>query len=324
MSDLEKYVDKAMFPAAPMKSKVPEAHLLWATPDPLGAMAACVRMYMGKPTFSLSEITDDERKFAFDRTMETKLQTPFEAVQFHFFVEGVNRSQSHQAVRQRMATFAQESMRFAVKDGDLMEETSRPPSLDDPTLSQSQRNDRQDLWEEGIRSAERIYKALIADGMPAEDARDIMPHAVLTRYNYMVDLRNIMAEAGKRLCTQAQFHWRKEFLSIREQVKNYVPDFSWALNVEENYLLGDYEENFRWQWELIADSPIFSPVCYQIGECGFKAEGLDRGCTIRDRVEAFHKAGVLPEKWSEDRGLGYVIPIHPAEWLEDEKAGFIK
>jgi thymidylate synthase ThyX len=48
--------------------------------------------------------------------LQDALKAPLEAIDFHFMVEGVTRAHTHQEVRQRTAVFAQESMRFAVKD----------------------------------------------------------------------------------------------------------------------------------------------------------------------------------------------------------------
>jgi thymidylate synthase ThyX len=336
MSEIEKYVDKAMYPAAPMAQKEPTAHLLWMTPDPLGAVAAACRMYKGIPTYSLADITDEERRDYWYQVQQTELQAPLEFIKLHVFFEGVDRALTHQAVRQRTAVYAQESLRFAVKDGQLLEETSRPPSLDDPTRSQSIRNDLEDIWNETICQIESGYRSLIANGMPAEDARGLLPTAILTRYNYATDLRNLAAEAGKRLCTQAQFHWRQAFMSLREAIRNYEahyvakkipwnePDATPLLDVST---YGDY----RWQFELIADSNLFAPVCYQIGKCGFKAE-FDRGCTIRSRVDAFEQTGTSSEYWEshEDDYPYIVLPngdlldeIRREEWLTDPKAGWV-
>lgn len=325
MSDIERYSDKAMFPAVPMASNEPKVVLLNMTPDPLGSVAAFARMYQGKPTLSLADISDDERRYYWGEVQKTELNTPLEAIDMHWFIEGVDRAFTHQLVRQRTAVYAQESLRFAVKDGSLADETSRPPSLNDPSLSYSRRNDRADLWFQGLDTIERVYKALIADGMPAEDARGILPQAILTRVNYKTNLRNFAAEAGKRLCTQAQFHWRSVFLQMREAVRTYTPDWP----PESFYVAAEsWERSRRWQFELIADSNIFAPVCYQIGHCGFKAE-FDRGCTIRDRVDANERQGRSSEMWGVDyypqHGEEAAIPrIQREEWAQNPKAGWVQ
>ena len=322
---IERYADKAMFPAAEMASTSPQAHLLWMTPDPLGAVAAAVRMYKGKPTYSLADITDEERRDCWEQSQLTELKAPHEFVKLHFFIEGVPRDLTHQMVRQRTAVYAQESLRFAVKE-DLP--TARPPSLADPSRSISIRNDLNDIWDEALMDIQEAYAKLIANGVPAEDARGLLPGATLTRLNYCTDLRNFASEAGKRLCTQAQFHWRQTFLSMREAVRRYglAPG---EPGTERCWGEGEfcYEHNVpHWQFQLIADSNIFSPVCYQIGKCGFKAE-FDRGCTIRARVDNFESMGISSTHWENfslpDQEGVQLQPIRRAEWLEDPKAGWV-
>lgn len=322
MSEIEKYADKAMYPAAEMQETEPTAHVLWMTPDPLGAIAAACRMYKGIPTYSLADITDEERRDYWKQVQKTELQAPLEFVKIHVFWEGVDRAQTHQAVRQRTAVYAQESLRFAVKE-DLGASCSRPPSLSDPSLSHSQRNDLNDTWDRALVAVQEAYEALIANGVPAEDARGLLPHAVLTRYNYCTDLRNLAAEAGRRLCTQAQFHWRQAWLSLKEQVRTHgtsmveVPEFGTSIPA----LIPAESSPNAWQFQLISESQFFKPVCYQLGHCGFKAE-FDRGCTIRTRVDALETRGVPSNRWDDPRYVGKLV-IDDQEWQADPKAAWV-
>lgn len=303
-TDIQKpYVDKAMFQAAPIKERTPQVHLLWMTPDPLGAIAAACRMYEGKPTYSLADITDEERGHYWKQARATHLKAPLEFVKFHFFIEGVDRALTHQMVRQRTAVYAQESMRFAVKDS-MVSETSLPPSLigtipfHDQTESRESSNmdqqQKRDVWDQTLETVQEAYDWLIERGMPAEDARGLLPHATLTRLNYSTDLRALLDHAGNRLCTQAQFHWRALFVGMITAIRDYPVDQGWE---------GPYED-FVWQWDVLSE--VFRPVCYEHGRCPFQAD-FDRGCTIRERA---------------DRGA--FDEIDPSEWLLDPKAGFVK
>lgn len=306
---LQKYVDQSMFEAVPMKSIEPKVHLLWMTDDPLGAVAAACRMYKGIPTYNLNEVTDAERADYLLQVQATHLKAPLEFVKLHFFIEGVDRAFTHQVVRQRTAVFAQESLRFAVK-ANLAKETPYPPSFMSID-SQSRKNDMEDLWDATVSKIEDAYNVMIANGIPAEDARGLMPHAVATRLHFCTDLRNLSDHSGNRLCTQAQFHWRSVFLQIVEQIRNY----------------GDrhqgYELSGGWQFEALADSPLFAPVCYQLGHCPFKAD-FDRGCTIRQRVDRNAEIGVPSSAWdrSHPDKLGTIEPIRTVEWAGDPKAAF--
>jgi flavin-dependent thymidylate synthase len=318
MTNIEKWADQAMFKAAPMEGGrdkrgniIPQVHLLWMTPDPLGAVAAMCRMYEGKPTYNLSDITDEERNHYWLQVQKTHLRAPLESVKLHFFIEGVTRSFTHQMVRQRTAVYAQESMRFAVKEN-MAEEISLPPSIaalkeDDP---------KRVKWDKAVIAISEAYNSLISAGIPAEDARGLAPHAITTRINYVTDLRNLSDHAGNRLCTQAQFEWRIVFLGIVNAIRNYVPNhvsYAWA-------------NDNRWQFDTIASSDLFRPVCYQLNRCPFQAS-FDRSCTIRRRVEFFAQHGRPSSEWDKpyradygSEGYENISGIDPAEWLLDPAA----
>ncbi len=298
--ELQRWADKAMFEAAEMPKDhrgrvTPRVTLLWATPDPLGAIAAACRMYEGKPTYNLAIISDEERRHYWEQVKHTHLKAPYEFVKLHFFVEGVTRAFTHQMVRQRTAVYAQESMRFAVKEN-MADEAALPPSIpNDPD------DERYRAWRATMDHIQGAYDWLVNNGVPAEDARGLLPHATTTRLNYATDLRALLDHAGNRLCTQAQFEWRIVFSQIVHAIRTHSTYYRSANTTGE-------ETQAHWQWRLITDDEegLFRPVCYQLGHCPFTAD-FDRGCTIRDRVQE--------GKWEE---------INPAEWLLDPTAGQVR
>ncbi len=314
-TEIQKYADQAMFQAAPIDEDakdstgniIPKVHLLWMTPDPLGAIAAMSRMYIGTPTYDLADITDEERVRFFEDMQNTHLKAPLEAVKLHFFIEGVTRSFTHQMVRQRTAAYAQESLRFAVKDN-MKNEIAKPPSVaqlpeDDP---------RRVVWDKIVDDIDEGYNQLIGAGVPAEDARGLLPHAITTRLNYVTDLRALADHAGNRLCTQAQFEWRYVFLGIVDAIRNYNPykHLRFVTQIDEDRVFSDPS----WQFHRLADSGLFRPICYQLGKCPVKAS-FDRGCTIRERVDMHEKSGTPSSEWGD---------INPAEWMADPKAAWVK
>jgi flavin-dependent thymidylate synthase len=261
---------------------------------------------------------------------KTLLKAPLEAINVHFMVEGVTRSFTHQMVRQRTAVFAQESLRFSVID-DVTTKVALPPSLAgtrEPTPEEivefgttgdvhgmTQRQKWRIIWDAAMLSVDEAYNLLVNDGMPAEDARGLLPHAVTTRLNYHTDLRNLISHAGNRLCTQAQFEWRMVWVRLLEQMSAYCTSDTCRFNKT-------HERCDNWQWKEIAS--IFRPVCYLTGKCEFGAE-FDRKCSIRSRVQANAAIGRSSSEWSEPiadpQGFGNLIePIHPAEWLLDAGA----
>lgn len=277
--------------------------LLNATPDPLGSIAALCKQYKGEVVRSLSEVTDAERREYLEDLGKTVLNGPLESVQFHFQIEGVTRSITHQMVRSRASFFAQESLRFAVPEGDWAQEIPLPPYL-----SRTKGNSvalgaeehpvdyARNMWDEHMRNAARTYQGLIDCGMPAEEARGVLPHDMPTRIHWVLDLRTLLAEAGKRTCTQAQFPWRMIFAGIARELRNYRAD---QTSYADDGLVVSAPD--AWQFSAIADR--LRPVCFQTGSCGFMAK-FDRSCSIRERVDAFGKFDVPPEKWGEDYRTG--------------------
>jgi flavin-dependent thymidylate synthase len=313
--EIVKWADKAQYEAAPILKEAsgiikPVVKLLWATPDPLGAIAAVCKMYKGEPVYDLAEVTDEERRFYWEDSFKSHLRAPHEFVQFHFFVEAVDRSFTHQAVRQRTATFAQESLRFAVKEN-LVNETVMPPSV-------AKDENAQKLWDMTLRSIEEAYTSLVNAGIPAEDARGLLPHAVATRLHWRTNLNDLLSHAGNRLCTQAQFHWRHVMLGVMQSIREYKGVVAGAERSDP--LIAT-----QWQFELLGQPHprTFAPICYHTGKCEFKAI-FDRGCTIRDRVDANEDIGRSSEHWGVNyhrKSTGTTIEgIDPAEWLLDPTA----
>lgn len=352
---LRKWADEHQYDAEPQPGAtddvgvLPSVHLINMTDDPLGVLAAQNGIYKGVVIRSLADVTNEMRRAALDDMMRTTLQSPLEAIKMHFVIEGVDRALTHQLVRQRTANFGQESLRFSVV-GDLIDCTTLPPDLHgterhggfdseqtskqtsflqmltERAFTMADQNDRnRAVWDWTIQQIDAAYHYLVEHGIAAEEARGLLPTAVATRIHYQVDLRGLMKVMGERLCTQAQFHWKTVAVLIREAIRNYTPDFSWMDADDCTTARETFERRYRWQFELIADSGIFRPVCYQTGKCMFMASA-DRGCTIRERVEGNAAHGrTNSEDWfkplitGRDDGDGFkgvtlVEGINPREW----------
>lgn len=351
---LQKWADPAMFTSEPLDATTgPKVYLLHMNPDPLGSIAAAALMYKGIVVRDLADITDEQRREMFDQIQHTKLKAPFEFVNMHWMVEGVTRSLTHQMVRQRTAVFAQESLRFAVVEDGFGKRVALPPSLagteGDHEYTGGQEYDRLSdaekqrvVWDSALQDLDAAYTTLVNHGMPAEDARGLLPHNVTTRLNYATNLRNFQDHAGNRLCTQAQFEWRALWIRFVEEIRNYGAS-RWYYR--PGPVMGGVRtrESFSsaWQFDLIAD--MFRPVCYLTGKCEFAAQDLDRTCSIRNRVDANADLSRPSSEWDQEMdhvegnpivsGVGpqsvvrnqahrpiFIGAIHPREWLADPGA----
>lgn len=317
-NSLVRMADVAQYERPPMPEaarKGPVVTLIDAPVDPLGTLAVIGGIYTGKVRRSKNEVTDDERRGMLEDMLSTVLSGPLECIQFTFLVEGVSRSITHQMVRNRFSFFAQESLRFAVVD-DWAQEVPLPPSLagareDSPAVG---------LWRKAMNAAEDAYAALVGAGMPAEEARGVLPHDITTRLYWTVSLRTLLQEAGKRTCTQAQFPWRAIFGGVAAAFRSRAQEGENVRQADGSLAFEGFLDN--WQYEEFAR--LIRPVCYQQGRCGFMAK-FDRGCTIRERVDAFERAGVASSDWGMDhlvKGSGHEVlyAIDPREWAADPGA----
>lgn len=351
-SEIQKWADVAMFKADPIDVEAgPQVQLLSCNPDPLGTIAAAALMYEGRSVSSLADITDEQRRYYLEQARKTALAAPLEFVNFHFIISGVTRGFTHQMVRQRTATYTQESTRFAVKEdvpvglppslagtvpwnnwclqcekelypNGIMGETAatveaRHRQVEDYAYTRASREQLwRKRWDEGVGNIEVVYNDLVNEGMPAEDARGLLPTNLLTRINYNTSLRGLQEHAGLRLCTQAQFEWRLVWMRILEAIRDYGKKQGYQrTNVDGS--LGNGSS--AWQFDELAT--IFKPICYYRGSCQFNAD-VDRACKIKSRVEAFAAEGVPSSEWGHEhigRSLR-INPIHDSEWMMDPTA----
>jgi flavin-dependent thymidylate synthase len=334
--EVQKWADVAMFKAEEIDAtKGPQVKLLSCNNDPLGTIAAAAKMYAGESVESLTRITDDERRHYLSDVRKNALAAPLEFVNFHFIISGVTRGFTHQMVRQRTATYTQESTRFAVKESVPV---GLPPSLvgtlpwaqyvaknnegwrgvEDDVWHMQQASKQQlwrKAWDECVDGIGATYNNLVNSGMPAEDARGLLPTNLLTRINYNTSLRGLLEHSGLRLCTQAQFEWRLVWDQIKKAIIEYGKT-QWY-NLEGTDMIG--QPSSAWQFEAL--SKIFKPICFQKGSCQFLSD-VDRSCTIRDRVQTFAQHGIPSNKWDTSTGICLpdktMIPaIKEYEWMID-------
>ena len=336
---MERWSDEAMFTAQKASSLEPRVTLLDGPSDPLGKLAYIAKAYQGKFPRSYEDISDEDREYYVFDMEKNILGMPSEAVMYHFMIENVTRSFTHQLVRTRHASFAQESLRFAVKE-DFP--TSLPPHLigtkslhqrveefgklmgwswnssDDINAhyegalktcrdSASEKEHLRDMWDDHMEESSKTYLELINSGMPAEDARGMVPHSILTNINMAIDLRALMNMAGQRLCTQAQWEHKTVWDGIIDELSTFGDRLTYRTKElpkagvpysEQGDHHGNlaYEASSAWQYRLLADR--FKPICYQTGSCQFRSD-FDRYCNIRDRVQKNAAIGRDSKEWDK-------------------------
>jgi thymidylate synthase (FAD) len=160
---------------------------------------------------------DKIREFIGER-LKTGHASPLEQVVFWFAIAGVSRSLSHQFVRHRIGiSFEQQSQRYVKFKQErlafVMPESWSRAKLDD------------DFAELLAKTSELYAKALKA-GIPAEDARFILPNAAPTNFHVMVNFAEMLHICDLRLCVRAQWEIRRMVALMRAEIKRVLPEIA--------------------------------------------------------------------------------------------------
>ena len=132
-----------------------------------------------------------------------------EFADFTFRISGVSRALTHQLVRHRMASYAQRSQRYCEEDGFAFVTPS--------TVTRNGEASR--IYTETVETIKKAYADLRALGIPAEDARMLLPNACCTEICVKMNLRELIHFCNERLCACAQWEIRA---MTREMVRAVV------------------------------------------------------------------------------------------------------
>jgi thymidylate synthase (FAD) len=122
------------------------------------------------------------------------LRSSWEFVTFDFQVQGVTRAYTHQQVRTRTASYAQQAQRVVdLSAGEVIKPDSIAMS---PEASAA--------WDVAVSAIRDAYKAAQAAGIPNQDARGIVPTNIATNICIHMNLRTLADLVGKRENLRAQ------------------------------------------------------------------------------------------------------------------------
>lgn len=161
-------------------------------------------------------ITDQEMRDFIDERLKTGHASPLEQVAFEFGISGVSRAFSHQFVRHRVGiSFEQQSQRYVTyKDGEF-------PFTVPATVQKAGKAER---FQEIMEQIGAGYEELVEAGVPAEDARFLLPNATNTNFKITVNFQSLLHICDLRLCTRAQWEFRKVAALMRSEVNKVVPE----------------------------------------------------------------------------------------------------
>ena len=149
-----------------------------------------------------------------------------EHASFTFSVEGVSRSLTHQLVRHRVASFSQQSQRY-VSDGTEKNQGRLFDFVTPPTIAADPA--KLAAYREAMEKAQAGYDALVAAGVPIEDARFVLPGGICTNFVTTLNLRSLLDVYEKRVAVRgAQWEVRAmvaEMARLLIQVEPWLAPF---------------------------------------------------------------------------------------------------
>ena len=178
-----------------------QVELLYHTPDPERAIATAARLcYAPVGASELMETMPEERvKSVLATIMASGHFSTLEHASYTFAVDGVSRALTHQLVRHRLASYNQQSQRYVkFKNGISV--------VKPETVAASPETEA--VFDEAVAACEAAYQKLLAAGIPAEDARYLLPNACESKIVITMNVRELLHFFSLRCCNRAQWEIR--------------------------------------------------------------------------------------------------------------------
>lgn len=138
----------------------------------------------------------------------------WEFVDYTFLIERVTRAFTHQLVRTRHASYAQQTMRVL--------DVSTGPGweyLTGPSIT-GMNNKRYDVQMDAIADT---YKQMIKEGAEVQDARGILPTNILTNITMKINMRTFIELCRKRVSPRVQDEYRTVLEGMKMAVRRVHP-----------------------------------------------------------------------------------------------------
>ena len=142
-------------------------------------------------------------------------------VVYMFEIEECSRVTTHQLVRHRAVSYDQESQRFsaATREGIIT-----PPSI----LSNE---NAYKAYDEALKAVYSSYERMVSAGVPKEDARYILPSAIMTKLVMTLSARSLMHMVWQRTALQAQWEIRELAVTLHNLAREATPEL-WTRIIE--------------------------------------------------------------------------------------------
>ena len=162
---------------------------------------ACRTCYSADTPLNIFDKDLDEEKMMslIKRVIGSGHYSTIEHIQVSFAISNISRACTHQLVRHRHMSFSQKSQRYVKEKGQF-----------DFLIPQTiEKNDElRQKFVDFMDEISKKYLEFTEAGIPAEDARAVLPNACATSMVVSTNLRELIHVANLRLCTRAQYEIR--------------------------------------------------------------------------------------------------------------------
>lgn len=157
----------------------------------------------------------EEEKLAEIDYIADSIPSSWEFVDYTFCIEGVSRAFTHQFVRNRTGSYAQQSLR--VTDASGFDYITGPSIAGDKAMTE--------MYDAVMEDIKMGYQQLIEGGVPPEDARGVLPTNICTNIVAKYNLRTIADLALSRTGGRTQDEFRRVFDAMIDRILEVHP---WA------------------------------------------------------------------------------------------------
>lgn len=193
-----------------------QVELLYHTQDPERVVATAARIcYSPVGAAELNErMSDEDVRKVLSTIMSSGHFSTLEHASYTFAIDGVSRALTHQLVRHRLASFNQQSQRYVRFDE--APDAVVPDSVNaDPELRK--------IFDDAIDASYEAYRKLSEAGVPAEDARYVLPNACETKIVVTMNIRELLHFFEVRCCNRAQWEIRELANRMLDLVRPTAP-----------------------------------------------------------------------------------------------------
>ena len=167
--------------------------------------------YSERPSYEIVEDINSEKVLS--RIVGMGHHSVIEHAVFTFSVEGVSRALTHQLVRHRVASYSQQSQRYV---------SMKVPSFVTPHTVQDD-PDAIKVFEDTMAEIWAAYGKLESMGIPAEDARYLLPNGCTTNITITMNARELLHFFSLRCCNRAQWEIREMADKMLELCREVSP-----------------------------------------------------------------------------------------------------